>query len=99
MTTACIMLATAAQATMPMLTPAPKVPTLKSCQKWAAGQDEDPIAMWGIREDGSSSSDIAVLRLTLFCLGDTPPEIVGFGSSAGFDQAYCEKHPNIQLCR
>jgi hypothetical protein len=82
-----------------MLTPSPEHPTLRECQEWAAMQDEDAIYMWGIREDGTSSREIAILRLTLHCLGDAPPEIVGFGSSAGFDEAYCERHPDVQLCQ
>lgn len=55
--------------------------------------------MWGIQESGNSSRDIALLRLALSCLGDKTPEIVGFGSSAGFDATYCKKHRSAQICK
>jgi len=83
---------------MPTLTPSPKKVSLAACEKWAARQSPDAIEMWGIRENGTSSREIAILRLTLSCLGDEPPEIVGFGSSVGFDAAYCEKHPDKKIC-
>lgn len=79
-------------ATMPTLTPKPKPMTPAACEKWAASQDDDAIGMWGIQETGVSSRDLALRRLALSCLGDPPPEIVGFGSSAGFDEGYCRKH-------
>jgi hypothetical protein len=55
--------------------------------------------MWGIKQDGTSSDSEAVSRLTRWCLSKKMPEIVGFGSSVGFDQAYCNKYPAIKLCR
>lgn len=39
-----------ANATMPALSATPNPPTLGACQKWAAAQDEDTIAMWGIQD-------------------------------------------------
>lgn len=90
---------TTARATMPPLTEKPTSPTIASCLKWADVQDDDAIYMWGIQESGKSSRDVAVLRLALSCLGDKPPEIVGFGSSVGFDTAYCKKHRNAQVCK
>jgi hypothetical protein len=89
----------AAHATMPVLTPNPKIPSPTACEEWAAKQDADAIEMWGIQENGTSSRAVAIHRLARSCLGQRPPEIVGFGSSVGFDDAYCEKHPNIKLCR
>lgn len=88
----------AAQATMPALTPVLGRPTPGSCRAWAAAQSTEAIDMWGIKEDGSSSRDVAVLRLTTSCMGGGYPEIVGFGSSAGFDQEYCSEHPDVGVC-
>lgn len=85
-------------ATMPPLTEKPSKPSLAVCQKWAKKQDEDAVYMWGLQESGKSSPVFAQLRLTLYCLGDTPPEIVGFGSSAGFNQSYCERHSDATAC-
>ena len=89
----------AANATMPQLTPAPENRSLLTCREWAARQDDDATEMWGIQEDGTSSLSIALDRLTRSCMGQPAPEIVGFGSSAAFDDAYCAKHPTIKLCR
>jgi hypothetical protein len=88
----------AAHATMPALTPVPGRPTPDSCRAWAAAQSIEAIDMWGIKEDGSSSRDVAVLRLATSCMGGGYPEIVGFGSSAGFDQEYCARHPDAGVC-
>jgi hypothetical protein len=93
-----VLLATSASATMPTLTPTPDPATPDACKAWAASQDEDAIEMWGIQESGDSSPEIAVQRLALFCQGDQPPEIVGFGSSVGFDDAYCQNHPKQKIC-
>jgi hypothetical protein len=95
---AAIVLATAAHATMPVLTATPKPATPESCKAWASSQDEDAIWMWGTQEDGTTSEVVALQRLTASCLGEEPPEIVGFGSSVGFDDAYCEKHPQQKIC-
>jgi hypothetical protein len=89
----------AADATMPLLTPKPQNPSLAACGAWAAKQDDDAIEMWGIQEDGTSSRAIAIDRLARSCMGQRPPEIVGFGSSVGFNEAYCEKHSTIKLCK
>ena len=43
----------------------------------------------GILDDGNSDRAVAVRRLADDCLGKPKPEIVGFGSSAGFDRDYC----------
>jgi hypothetical protein len=93
-----LVLATSANATMPMLTPDPKPATPDSCRAWAAEQDEDAIDIWGIQEDGTSSPDVALQRLTDSCLGKDPPEIVGFGSSVGVNLGYCERHPEQKIC-
>lgn len=90
---------TSAHATMPLLTPNPKPPTTAACKAWAAEQDADAIQMWGIQEDGTSSRAVALRRLSDSCVGRSPPEIVGFGSSAGFDATYCGKHPKAKLCK
>src|SRR5262245_36268905 len=88
-----------AQATMPLLTEEPRPPSLAGCLKWAEGQNEDALEMWGIQDSGKASRDIAVLRLALSCLGDKKPEIVGFGSSIGFDLVYCRKHRTVPICK
>jgi len=89
-----------ANATMPMLTDTPNSPTLSACRDWASKQDEDALDMWGIQEDGKSSSKVAIRRLTDSCMGKPKPAIVGFGSSVGFDRMFCKKHPKLkQLCR
>jgi hypothetical protein len=85
-------------ATAPVLTTKPSPPSLSSCQAWADRQSEDALDMWGQKSDGASSRDIAVLRLALFCLGDTPPQIVDFGSSIGFDDIYCRSHKREAIC-
>jgi hypothetical protein len=41
---------------------------------------------------------VAVRRLADDCLGKPKPEIVGFGSSAGFDRDYCRHHPRQKIC-
>ncbi len=90
--------ATSARATMPMLNDTPRQRSPVTCKDWAAGQDDDALEMWGIQESGSSSRDVAIDRLTRFCLGKKSPDIVGFGSSAGFDEAYCENHKKAAIC-
>lgn len=94
-----LLAATSGHATMPMLTSSPKPPTPTACKKWAAKQDADAIGMWGIQDDGTSSRAVALRRLANSCMGHRPPDIVGFGSSAGFDEAYCEKHTTLKLCK
>ena len=89
----------AADATMPLLTPKPNSRTSASCKAWAATQDEDAIYMWGTEENGTHSSSVALDRLSRSCMGEQPPDIVGFGSSVGFDKAFCAKHSAIQLCK
>lgn len=87
-----------ANATMPMLTEAPKRPTAAACGKWAAEQSDDALEMWGIQPNGKTSNSIALDRLKRSCMGESRPGIVGFGSSVGFDDAYCEKHAKEHLC-
>lgn len=94
-----LLIASSAHATAPELTPTPKPPTSEACKAWAAKQDSDAIYMWGRRKNGESSREIALQRLTLSCLGHRPPEIVNFGSSAGFDEAYCRKHSRFKICK
>lgn len=89
----------AADATMPSLTPKPNPRTPGACKAWAAKQDEDAIYMWGTEEDGTHSRSIALDRLARSCLGQRPPDIIGFGSSIGFDESYCAKHAAIKLCK
>jgi hypothetical protein len=88
-----------ARATMPMLSSEPFPASPAACQKWADLQSGDALDMWGLNEDGSWSREVAVLRLTLTCLGGARPEIVGFGSSVGFDDAYCTKHREFGICK
>jgi hypothetical protein len=89
----------AANATMPLLTTEPGNPSPSSCKAWARKQSDDAIQMWGIQEDGTSSHNVAIDRLARSCMGQRPPEIVGFGSSAGFDDGYCKKHPAAKICK
>jgi hypothetical protein len=84
---------------MPELTSRPNVASRANCRIWAAGQSAEAIKMWGIRGDGTSSRSVAIDRLVGSCMGQNPPEIVGFGSSVGFDREYCEKHPAFKICR
>jgi hypothetical protein len=90
---------TPAYATMPFLTEKPESPNQASCEKWAAEQDDDAIEMWGTQDSGISSSTVALHRLADSCMGHEPPDIIGFGSSAGFDRAYCKKHASSKLCK
>lgn len=88
-----------ADATTDPFTPKPKHPTVTACEKWAAEQTEDNIYMWGQEDDGTSSEKVAMGRLTDFCMGNGRPDIVFFGSSAGYDIAFCKKHPEaVTLC-
>lgn len=86
-------------ASMPMLTPLPAPATLEACQRWAATQGEEAREMWGVMESGKYLPDVGTLRLSLMCLGDKPPAIVGFGSSAGGDATYCKANPRAPICK
>jgi hypothetical protein len=97
--TVTLLATTSAYATMPMLTPEPKPATPTTCKRWATKQDADAIYMWGLQENGTSSRAIALRRLAGSCMGQRAPDIVEFGSSAGFDEAYCEKHTTLNLCK
>ncbi|MBN6824129.1 hypothetical protein JRF84_31680 [Methylobacterium organophilum] len=88
-----------ALATMPRLTPLPKSPTVEACRTWAAAQDGDARDMWGILPNGEGTEEVGSLRLTLYCLGDPTPDVVGFGSSAGGVAAYCKRHPRVAICK
>jgi hypothetical protein len=88
-----------ANATMPMLTPAPTKATQATCKAWAAKQDTDVIYMWGLLDSGVSSPAVAKHRLADFCMGLGKPEIVGFGSSFGFERDYCAKYPTVRICK
>jgi len=84
---------------MPLLTKEPTSPNQTLCEKWAAEQDDDAIEMWGIQDSGISSRAVALHRLARSCLGKRQPRIVGFGSSVGFDDMYCEQHKTAQVCK
>jgi hypothetical protein len=88
-----------AVATIPRLTDGPNPSSITACKQWAAQQSGDAIDMWGIQEDGSSSRTVSLDRLARHCVGEPAPEIVGFGSSAGFNETYCKKFPTIKLCK
>jgi len=92
------LLTTSAHASMPMLTPQPESITVRSCTEWARGQDEEAIDMWGTQQNGNSSYELGVHRLTSECLGEPVSDIVGFGSSVGFDDQYCSKHLDVPIC-
>ncbi|WP_238273213.1 hypothetical protein [Methylobacterium cerastii] len=89
---------TVASATMEPLKDGPAQVSGETCRTWAGQQSDDAIYQWGMMESGGSSRDLAVARLTVTCLGDPKPAIVGFGSSAGFDRAYCQRHPRTVVC-
>jgi hypothetical protein len=88
-----------ANATMPMLTPVPTKETKATRNAWAGKQDADVICMWGLLDSGVSWPEVAKHRLTDFCTGLGKPEIVGFGSSAGFERDYCAKYPTVRICK
>lgn len=90
---------TIADATMPSLTDQPKPASPAACRDWAAKQDAEAIELWGIQENGKHSKAIGLERLMDWCMGRGKPEIVGFGSSAGFDRDYCMRNPSQDLCR
>ena len=94
-----LLLPRGALATMPLLSDEPSSRTPATCQTWAGKQDEEALEMWGVMKDGGTSRDVGVMRLTLTCLGDEQPEIVGFGSSAGYDESFCAKHADWGVCR
>ena len=89
---------TVATATMEPLTPLPAQVSGEVCRAWAANQSDDATYRWGMMDSGESSKDLAAARLTASCLGDPKPEIVGLGSSVGFDRAYCQRHPKAGVC-
>ncbi len=87
-------------ATMPLLGQKPPMRTDEACGAWANQQatDDDVAYMRGILDDGNSDRAVAARRLADDCLGKPKPEIVGFGSSAGFDRDYCGRHPRQKIC-
>ena len=93
-----LMAAGNALANMPMLTDQPRPPSPMACKEWATKQGDEALVMWGIQEDGKSSRAVGLNRLASYCMGQPKPEIVGFGSSAGFDRDYCSKHQEQDLC-
>jgi hypothetical protein len=88
-----------ARATMPTLSPEPSPASPATCQKWANSLSSDAYDMWGLKEEGSWSREVAILRLKTACLGGGRPEIVGFGSSVGFDEDYCARHRDFGICK
>jgi TonB family protein len=92
--------ATPALATTPTLTDKPSVINSGTCARWATNQNPGVVyPIWGIQEDGSVSNDVAIKRLIDECMGKPVPEIVGFGTSAGFEQNYCSRHPTSGICK
>jgi hypothetical protein len=89
---------TAAHASMPTLTPRPHDNTVRACSAWAREQDEEAIGMWGVQQRGGSSYELGLHRLTSQCLGEPVSDIVGFGSSVGFDDEYCSRHRDVPVC-
>jgi hypothetical protein len=83
---------------MPTMTPAPEQITMAACSRWAHQQNEETIQMWGLQDSGDTSSELAIHRLTSQCLGEPVADIVGFGSSSGFDDEYCSTHPKVAIC-
>lgn len=95
---AIVLLSGPAFSSMPVLTPSPNPATSASCTEWATQQDEDAIYMWGMTESGESSKGEAIQRLIGSCLGREVPDIVGWGSSVGFEERYCKKHARAPIC-
>jgi len=91
--------ATSALATMPLLSEQPSEKSAPACEQWAKAQDDDALEMWGVQDSGRASREVGLNRLKNFCMSGEKSEIVGFGSSAGFDAAYCRKHKTSRLCR
>ena len=92
----------AAFATMPLLPDEPKHRSRQSCGAWAkqaAEKDDEVRMMWGLQENGESSSLLAERRLTAFCLGAAIPQIVGFWAGAGEAEEFCKTHKNTALCK
>ena len=96
---AAALIASDAFATMTPLTDMPSGKSVEACHQWATGQDEDNIDIWGMQDSGMNSQAVAVDRLARFCIDGSKPEIVGFGSSVGFDGIYCRKHSSATICR
>lgn len=90
-----------ALATMPTLTDEPAHKTVRTCKLWAKAQraQSDAYEMWGILSDGETADEVAYLRLFAYCLTGDTAEIVGFGSSAGFNESYCQKHSDQPICK
>lgn len=95
-----------AHATMPPLPDEPSLKNTKSCRLWSQkairskeNASSDIVYMWGLKDDGTSSRIIAVHRLSEFCRGKNPPMIVGFYSSVGTAERYCEDHASTRLCK
>jgi hypothetical protein len=90
-----------ALATMPSLSDPPKTRTPQACKAWARHEafvNEDAREMWGTLDTGETDPKVAVDRLTDDCLGKPVPDIVYFGSSAGFAETYCQKHKQQKIC-
>jgi hypothetical protein len=97
-----LLCSTSALATMPLLPDMPRNRSSRACRGWAEEaikSDQDVAMMWGLKEDGTSSGQIAIKRLVANCLRKEMPEIVGFYSSAGVAQTFCETHMQTQLCK
>ncbi len=54
--------------------------------------------MWGLLDSGGHADAVGIERLALSCMDGTRPEIVGLGSSAGYDDFYCRKYPRVAIC-
>lgn len=91
-------LAGPAYPSMPNLTPKPAQATPATCTEWATQQDEDTLNIWGMTASGDYSKGEALQRLIDSCLGRPIPEIVGWGSSVGFSDSYCDRHAGEQIC-
>lgn len=97
-TAAELLVSGSAHATMPTLTELPKPAQPSACHTWASKQSQDAFDIWGIENSGSTTRGVAIDRLTTYCMGGKLPEIVGFGSSVGFNDAYCEAHRGTTIC-
>jgi hypothetical protein len=56
------------------------------------------LSICGAFKTMAKSPLVAIERLARSCMGQKKPEIVGFGSSVGFDQAYCKQHRSERIC-
>ena len=83
----------------PSMTDFPSVKSLGNCERWAASQDDEARTIWGLLPSGKTSSEVAKMRLTLYCIGDDVPGLATVGTSVGAAEDYCKDHSDFPVCR